>query len=113
MFVHPSVMIRSSVLKGIGGYPTNRPAAEDFSLFFKIVKQCKTANIPESLINYVYSPDSISSKKRKIQIHSRIKILIENFEFGITPIYGIARSIALLASPRSLTIALRKHIKAY
>lgn len=113
MFVHPSVMMRSLALKEIGAYPTNRPAAEDYALFFKIVKKFKTRNIPESLLNYVVSPASISSKKRKTQIISRIKILLDNFEFGIYPVYGLVRSILLIATPRSLTVAIRRLKSSY
>lgn len=113
MFVHPSVMIRSKVLLDIGLYPLDRPAAEDFALFFKIVKKYKTANLPEPLLNYVFSPTSISSKKRKIQIKSRIKILLDNFELGFIPLYGLVRSVLLLASPRSLTVKLRKYLIDY
>jgi len=113
MFVHPSVMMRSFVLKEVGLYPTDRPAAEDYALFFKVTKKYKTRNIPEPLLNYVISSTSISSKKRSMQIKSRIKVIIDNFEPGIYPIYGILRSMLLMATPRALTVTLRKIKSTY
>lgn len=108
MFIHPSVIIRSSALKDIGMYPTNRKAAEDYALFFKFTKKCRTANLTESLLDYVVSPNSISTKKRKTQIISRIKVILDNFEIGIYPFYGIIRSLILLLIPRTVSILLRK-----
>ncbi|MGH9877594.1 MAG: glycosyltransferase, partial [Nitrososphaerales archaeon] len=104
----PSVMFRSQLVQDIGLYPLDTPAAEDYAFFFKIIKKYKAQNIPESLVDCIMDPDGISTKKRKIQIKSRISIILKNFEFNPYAIYGLLRSCALLYTPRGLTVFLNK-----
>ncbi|MBS3737489.1 MAG: glycosyltransferase [Psychroflexus sp.] len=110
MFVHPSVIFKTSILKDIGYYPTTYKAAEDYAFFFKVVKQFKTANIAKPLVDYVIDPNSISSQKRKVQVKSRIKIILNHFYFGYYPIYGLFRNILLLFVSRNFTTVLKKMI---
>ncbi|MCP9338561.1 glycosyltransferase [Stutzerimonas xanthomarina] len=107
-FTHPSVMFRSSIIGSVGLYPTSYPAAEDYAYFFKIIKKHKTYNIQESLVNCTINPNGISSKKRKIQIKSRIRIILNNFDCSPIAFYGLFRSIFLLYTPRGFTVALKK-----
>lgn len=100
-FVHPSVVFRKTVLERVGYYPENYPSAEDFAYFFEIMKVGKVANYPEILLDYVVSPQSISTKKRKEQIQSRIHIIRKNFYFGIYPLVGILRNVLLLSTSRA------------
>ena len=96
VFLHPSVMFSSSVLTETKHYPLNYFAAEDYAFFFKIIKMHKSENYPEILMDYLVDKNSISSKFRKQQVKSRIKVILQNFYFGIYPIYGIIRSVILL-----------------
>ena len=96
VFLHPSVMFSSSVLTETKHYPLNYFAAEDYAFFFKIIKMYKSENYPEILMDYLVDKNSISSKFRKQQVKSRIKVILQNFYFGIYPIYGIIRSVILL-----------------
>ena len=82
MFVHPSVVFRTEVLDEIGYYPTNYKAAEDYAFFFNIIKKFKSENYPEPLLDYVIDPKSISSTKRKLQVKSRIRVVLSNFYLG-------------------------------
>jgi len=101
MFIHPTVMFRTSALDVIKEYPYEYPAAEDYAFFFKFVKQFKTANLSEVLVQFEVNPTKgISSTKRKEQLLSRIKIIKENFKISYYPILGIARALALLCIPR-------------
>ncbi len=111
-FGHPAVMFRSTVLKTVGMYPLDTPAAEDYAFFFKIIKKHETANIPESLIDYEVNPNAISTTKRKIQIKNRISIIAKNFDCSPHAIYGLIRSTILLYTPRSFTVFLNKKIHA-
>jgi len=96
MFVHPSVVFKTSILKDIGYYPTTYKAAEDYAFFFKVIKKFKTANIAKPLLDYIVDSNSISSQKRKIQVKSRIKIILKHFYIGYYPIMGLIRNILLL-----------------
>lgn len=107
-FTHPSVVFRSEIFNETGYYPTGYCAAEDFALFFKIVKKYKTANIPECLVLCRVDPRGISSSKRIMQIKSRIKIQKENFNYSFYAFYGLIRSYMLLNTPRGFSTLLNK-----
>ncbi|MNP10484.1 UDP-Gal:alpha-D-GlcNAc-diphosphoundecaprenol beta-1,3-galactosyltransferase [compost metagenome] len=107
-FTHPSIMFRSSILEKTGYYPIDAPAAEDYAFFFNIIKHYTASNIQESLVSCTIDPNGISTKKRRIQIKSRIKIIIKNFNLNQYALYGLLRSIILLYTPRKLTIFLNK-----
>ena len=111
VFLHPSVMFSSSVLREVKQYPLNYFAAEDYAFFFKIIKKFKSENYPEILMDYIVDKNSISSKFRKQQVISRIKIIFKNFYFGIYPIYGIIRSIMLLFYSREISNFIKRKIQ--
>lgn len=108
MFVHPSVVFRTSLLQHIEGYPTCYKAAEDYAFFFKIVKRFKAENLPEPLLFYILDSNSISTTKRRLQVSNRIKIMWDNFYFGWYPIYGLTRSTLLLLTSRKMTTFVKK-----
>ncbi len=111
MFVHPSVIIRTEVFSDIGVYNIKySKAAQDFDLFFRIVKKYETANYPEALLIYEMSLNSISSRRRKLQVKNRINIIWDNFYFGFYPIYGIIRSYFLYFLSRETTTKLKSII---
>lgn len=110
-FTHPAVMFRSSLIREVGFYPLDRPAAEDYALFFKVVRMYETANIQESLVECEINPKGISSQKRRIQIRSRIRIIVDNFDFSFHAFYGLARSLALLYTPRNFTVFVKKTLQ--
>lgn len=107
-FTHPAVMFRSSILDSVGLYPTDSPAAEDHAYFFNIINKHSASNIPESLVSCTIDPNGISTKKRRIQIKSRISIIVKNFSLNKYAIYGLIRSAILLNTPRSFTVFLKK-----
>lgn len=113
MFIHPSVLMRSSALKVVGGYRKKYIACEDYDLFFRLMKVGKVANIGLPLLVYEIDEKSISSQKRKIQVYNRLKIILANFTFfkhGVLPYYGVIRSVLLLLVNRNITMTIRKFI---
>ena len=100
MFIHPTVVIRTEIIPKTGKYPFKyRRAAQDYAFFFNIIRQFKSENYPEILLDYMMTKNSISHKNRKLQVYHRIRILIDNFYFGLTPIYSIIRNLILLTVP--------------
>lgn len=95
MFLHPTVMFCSSIIKEIGYYPTVYKAAEDYAFFLKIVQKYETHNIQKFLLKYEINTKGISLSKRNLQVSSRIKVIKDNFYFGFWPIYGLLRNYAL------------------
>lgn len=110
MFIHPSVMFRVEAVKKIGFYPTNRKNAEDYAYFFKFVKNFKTANIDKFLLKYEVNPQGLSLSKRKLQLKSRIKVILDNFEPSLWCIYGLLRNLIIYFMPYPLIEVLKKGI---
>ena len=113
MFIHPAVVFRSAAISDVGVYSLDFPAAEDYELFFRIIRKYRAGNLPVSLIDYVVDPNSISSKKRYLQIKSRMRIIIKYFYPGVYPAYGLFRSALLAIFPRSLVITLRNWLQPF
>jgi hypothetical protein len=96
MFVNPTVVFDASILETVKGYPREYSyAAHDYAFYFKVVKKYECANLAEVLLDYVVDENSISSKNRKLQVKNRIRIILDNFTFGIYPVYGLLRSLIL------------------
>ena len=111
MFIHPSIMLKTEVIKEVGVYPTTYQAAEDFAFFFKIIKQFKTANIPEFLVSCEVNTGGISLTRRKEQLASRMQILKEEFYWGFYPCYGLVRNFIISKLPYSLIHKIKKTLR--
>jgi hypothetical protein len=112
MFVHPSVVFRKCLIKQIGFYPVEYKAAEDYAFFFNIVNNFKSENLAEPLLNYVIDDRSISSIKRKLQVRSRIRIILNNFKFGFYPIYGLLKNCILYFISRETSNRIKRVFKS-
>lgn len=99
MFIHPTVMFKMNAIRNVGPYIKDYPRAEDYDLFFRILKNYRCENFPEVLVRIENNPKGISIKNRNIQINSRIRIIRKNFYFGYYPIYGLLRNYLLLIIP--------------
>ena len=111
MFVNPTVVFNTCILKVVPEYPEKyRFAAQDYAFFFKVINNFKCANLPEVLLDYVSNENSISTTKRKLQVKNRIKIILENFKPGFYPIYGLFRSCILYFFSRSATTLMKKKL---
>lgn len=109
MFVHPTIVVNTSILNTVKGYPKKyKYTAQDYAFFFHVIKHFKVANVPEILLDYIDDKNSISSVKRKQQVKNRIKIILENFKFGFYPIYGLIRSIILYPLSRNIITRIKK-----
>lgn len=63
-FIHPSTMIRSSVLKQ-NLYDTSFRHLQDYELWTRIVPFYKTANLPDVLLKYTVTQAGITQLKKK------------------------------------------------
>jgi glycosyltransferase involved in cell wall biosynthesis len=72
---HPTLMLRSDVFRKIGMYSAKYEAAEDYELIRRaIASGIKVANLPDVLLKKIETRESISHKKRKVQLSSRLAI---------------------------------------
>jgi hypothetical protein len=67
VFVHPSVMVRTQVLREMGGYSVESAYAQDYALWLRIVRRHEAANLPEVLVQYRIHPTQISQTKLREQ----------------------------------------------
>lgn len=88
-FVHSSVMIRTEVLRQIGGYSEDRTRQppEDYELWSRIARQYQVANLPEVLTIYREFPGSMSREAGNPFASNVIRISAENLFYLLEP-YG-------------------------
>lgn len=102
-FINPTVVFRAKILEKVPEYRYEyRHAAQDYAFFFDVIKLFKAENLPEALLDYEISPNAISTKKRKLQVENRLKIIKSNFEFTPFVIYSLMRNSLLYFMPRTL-----------
>ncbi|WP_051608621.1 glycosyltransferase [Selenomonas sp. FC4001] len=100
-FAHPAVMIRRDmlVLSNLY-YREEMKHAEDYDLWSRMMQKYRFYNIPEVLLNYRMSGDSVSSRNGDIQIKNTNYIVSENLQR-----HGIHEKVAkILCKDRLTTI---------
>ena len=84
-FVHPSVMIRKSVLTEYQLYFDSQYVhSEDYELWTRLLTKTKAANLPEYLLSYREHENQISSKYREAQL-AMVSIIRVNYLKKIDP----------------------------
>ncbi|WP_026174896.1 glycosyltransferase [Thermus igniterrae] len=112
VFMHPAVMMRTEALKKVGLYRETYPAAEDYDLFFRLMRHYKVANLPEEVLVCRINPGGISLRKRRQQLRTRLRILAENFEPGLKESWlGLAKNLALFLAPTPLVFWAKRLLK--
>jgi len=113
-FIHTAVMLRVAVLRAVGPYDERYPSAEDFELFWRLMKTWKGANLADPVVECVLDPRGISLSKRSQQVRSRIRILLAYFDPWAWESYaGLVKNLVLLAVPyRWVRWVKRRHIRS-
>jgi len=111
MFLHTSILYKREIIDNNDAQYRNGRIGEDYRFCFNIINKYKAANYPEALVNINVRKESISSGQRFKQVWVRIDVIIENFYFGVHPIWGLFRSLILLFLPRSFGLKVRKFFK--
>lgn len=96
-FVHSSMMIRTEVLRDIGGYceDKSRQPPEDYELWSRIARRHRVANIPEVLTVYREVPGSISRTGISPFLRNVILIASENLLAVLASRHGPEKCVAL------------------
>jgi GT2 family glycosyltransferase len=99
--IHPAMLIRRSVFDELKSYSENYPAAEDFDLQWRAHKAgFKLTNLPETLLIKEETPGSISQKRRRKQIMSRLRIQWDNRDLANPRCWlGLVKSFVTWAMP--------------
>jgi GT2 family glycosyltransferase len=98
---HPALMLRFEVFEKLKGYSDAFPAAEDFDLMWRATKAgFNISNLDEILLVKAETPNSISQKRRHLQIHSRLRIQWANRDLSNpNSVFGMMRSLITLVAP--------------
>jgi glycosyltransferase involved in cell wall biosynthesis len=71
--VHPSVLMRTEVVRRVGGYAVELAPAEDLDLWLRLGEHGELANLPEILLAYRMHTDSVSERGQARQLeHKRL-----------------------------------------
>lgn len=108
VFIHPTVIFKTELLKKAGYYPTNFDHAEDYAFFWQLTKITNTHIIDELLVACEINDKGISLKNRKEQLNSRRRIIATYGTDMFLKTSGIFRIWVLLLLPKRLVLLLRK-----
>lgn len=112
-FAHPLVMIRKSILDRVGCFydPSFAPA-DDYDLWFRIGKESKFANLPDTLLKYRMVPGSITFSSTKKMEVTTIKVRDQYSGEGVYPyswidqLYNVLHKVSISLVPSRLKIYL-------
>lgn len=72
---HPSVLFDKEAVIAVGGYREEDFPAEDLSLWLRLSRAGNLISIPETLLHYRLSPNSITGQKRNEALSQRDKLI--------------------------------------
>jgi len=84
--IHPAAMMRTEVVRQVGGYQEKYNNSEDLDLWLRLAEVGKLANLPETLLKYRRDLGSVSHTKRDNQLRMKSQILADAYRRrGLTP----------------------------
>jgi hypothetical protein len=107
MFIHPTVMWRTSAMTEKCSYPTKFPHAEDYGFFYSIMENGECAVIPENLVTCEQNSKGISITYRKEQLKSRMKVVIQYGKSNVLKCVGVIKLLILMAVPYKLVLRIK------
>ena len=109
--VHPSMVVRSDLLRAVGGYPEDLPAAEDYGMVAALAARTRLANLPIVLLDKEFDPASISTTQRRAQVLSRLRVIRSLDGPAWRRALGILRNLPLLAATRTSTLHVKRLVR--
>lgn len=111
-FIHPSVMIRSSVLENSGLYDPRYPYIEDLVLFTRITECASTENLSQPFVDCYIREKGISGKNFRAQMLSGIHFKLRNPK-PFEPFWwaALTKRTANMILPASFRRSLKKSLK--
>jgi len=107
VFIHPTVMFRTAVMKEVGFYPYDFPHAEDYAFFWKLLKITQGAVLGESLMDCAVRNQGLSLLNRRVQLLSRKKAVQQFGTNSVLKVIGMLKLYILLIIPKSLLLRLK------
>lgn len=107
VFIHPTVMFRTEYVMKVGLYPGNFELAEDYALFWKLMKEGLTFVDSRLLVTSRISKDGISYKNRGKQLIARQKVVNYFGKSLFLRLISIIRLGILFLVPKQLLLPLK------
>jgi glycosyltransferase involved in cell wall biosynthesis len=107
VFIHPTVMFRTALVKGGHYYPDVFAHAEDYGFFWQLLQVTKGAILPEFLVTCAITRTGISYKNRKEQLQSRKKVVQQFAPKGWTKTLGLIKINLLIVVPKAVLLRLK------
>lgn len=107
VFIHPTAIFRMELLGGTGLYPYNYPYAEDYALFWLMLKKTRVAILNEFLVTCSVDAKGISAANRKIQLQSCQQIISAFGENGWLKFLGLLHTKVRQWLPQKLILQLK------
>ena len=111
VFIHPTVIFETGLLKKVGYYPTNFAHAEDYAFFYQLIKITDSHILSQFLVKCEINDKGISLKNRQKQLVTRGQIIMQ---YGTNPFLkfaGLLRVYALRLLPKTLVLRLRNLVR--
>jgi GT2 family glycosyltransferase len=107
VFMHATVMFRSSVLKQVGYYPTNFEYAEDYAFFWKLIKAKHSFIFDKFLVICEINKGGLSYSNKGKQLIARWRV-VKAFGSNLAlKVIAFARLILLFVLPKEITLQLK------
>lgn len=103
---HPSIIIRREAIEAVSGYDERYPRAQDYDLWFRLLREGGIANVPNTLTQRRYTDDCISVFAEDEQLRCALRARIESIQRGQYPPWAVV----YLLRP-ALKYALPKHLR--
>lgn len=107
VFIHPTVMFRTGLIKKAGLYPHQYPHAEDYAFFWMLLQHTEAAILNQYLVTCTLTPGGLSVANRKVQLSSCKKIIAQ---FGSSPLLkalGLLNTQLRMLLPQKLILRLK------
>jgi GT2 family glycosyltransferase len=102
-FIHPAMMIRARLFQRIGSYSLDYEAAEDYELCRRAARAgLQLANIPQVLLRKIEDATSISVRRRRAQLWSRLRVQWHYRDGSVHCMLGMIRTLLLFLTPRMI-----------
>lgn len=102
-FKHSTFFLRASAIRRLGNYDAGFIMAQDYELALRMARNGRVDCLAETLVDYVDDPSGLSARHRGRQLRMRLKAQWRHADLFAPRWYlGVARTLALIATPRPL-----------
>jgi hypothetical protein len=111
LFIHPTVMFRTCLLKEVGYYPTDFEYAEDYAFFWKLARARESAILTEFLVTCELNKGGISYKNKRNQLLARARVVRTFGSNLVFRLIAYSKLLILFLVPQRMTLQIKKWMK--